>query len=328
MEQIESNDISPVSPSSAALGRTLREARERLGLSVADVANQIKFAPRQIEALEADNFERLPEMAYVRGFVRSYAKLLQLDAQPLLALLPEAKAASEHVAAAPVDAPYPTEQTARRQTVVWLAAALLVLLSIGIFALWPHGAPQDEAKPAAKTAPVETPLALPEHVEIVPASPVPETDEMAASAVAAPQSAVIAAPVKPVAPQSAVQAAKPLAQPVVSPAQSSVPTAKPPVQAVPPQPAKPPVDANAAGANSALRIVFDEEAWAEVKDKFGKTLSSQVNPRGSELHLEGRAPFALVIGHAATAHVYLRGKPVDLKPYMHTNSTVARLTLE
>ena len=55
----------------------LREARERLGLSVADVAAQIKFAPRQIEALEADDFKHLPEAAFLRGFVRSYAKILQ-----------------------------------------------------------------------------------------------------------------------------------------------------------------------------------------------------------------------------------------------------------
>src|ERR1039458_7621063 len=74
-----------------SLGRMLREARERFGLSVADVAAQIKFAPRQIEALEADDFKHLPEAAFLRGFVRSYAKILHLDAQTLLAAHPGAK---------------------------------------------------------------------------------------------------------------------------------------------------------------------------------------------------------------------------------------------
>ena len=60
-------------------GGALREAREKLGLSVADVSNRLKFAPRQIEALEADDFARLPEIAFVRGFMRSYAKLLQIE---------------------------------------------------------------------------------------------------------------------------------------------------------------------------------------------------------------------------------------------------------
>jgi cytoskeleton protein RodZ len=68
-------------PAATSLGNILREAREKLGLSVADVAGQIKFAPRQIEALEAEDFKRLPEAAFLRGFVRSYAKILHLDAE-------------------------------------------------------------------------------------------------------------------------------------------------------------------------------------------------------------------------------------------------------
>ena len=66
MEQAPENnagqDDSSVAATVVSLGKMLREARELAGLSVADVANQIKFAPRQIEALEADDFQNLPEM--------------------------------------------------------------------------------------------------------------------------------------------------------------------------------------------------------------------------------------------------------------------------
>src|SRR3972149_9801138 len=95
MEQLPGNnpaqDGNSAATEATSLGRTLRETREHLGLSVADVANQIKFAPRQIEALEADDFQHLPEAAFLRGFIRSYAKILQLDGQALLAALPESK---------------------------------------------------------------------------------------------------------------------------------------------------------------------------------------------------------------------------------------------
>jgi cytoskeleton protein RodZ len=57
--------VEPVPP--VSLGGLLREARERMGLSVGDVANQIKFAPRQIEALEADDFSAKPEAMFLRG---------------------------------------------------------------------------------------------------------------------------------------------------------------------------------------------------------------------------------------------------------------------
>jgi cytoskeleton protein RodZ len=64
----------------AQLGR-LRAARE---LSVADVAERIKYSTRQIEALEADDYSRLPGTTFVRGMIRGYAKLLQTDPAPVL----------------------------------------------------------------------------------------------------------------------------------------------------------------------------------------------------------------------------------------------------
>ena len=88
MEHLPENNAEQGNLSAAipltSLGRMLREAREHLGLSVADVAAQIKFAPRQIEALEADDFKHLPEAAFLRGFVRSYAKdVYKRQAYPL-----------------------------------------------------------------------------------------------------------------------------------------------------------------------------------------------------------------------------------------------------
>jgi len=70
-----------------SVGRTLREARERLGLSLDEVSNRIKFSQKQIEALESDDFKSLPESAFLRGFIRSYARLLELDAAALLAMV-------------------------------------------------------------------------------------------------------------------------------------------------------------------------------------------------------------------------------------------------
>jgi cytoskeleton protein RodZ len=56
-------------------------------LSVADVAQRLKYGARQIEALEAEEFDRLPGATFVRGMVRGYAKLLEADPEPVLASL-------------------------------------------------------------------------------------------------------------------------------------------------------------------------------------------------------------------------------------------------
>ena len=56
-------------------------------MSLEDVANQLKFSPRLIEALEAGEFDKLPGRTFARGMLRSYAKLLKLDPAPILAQL-------------------------------------------------------------------------------------------------------------------------------------------------------------------------------------------------------------------------------------------------
>ena len=136
-----------------SVGKTLREAREQNGLSVNDVANRIKFAPRQIESLEDDDFARLPEAAFVRGFVRSYARLLDLDATRLLNGLPTShvQTSSRHEIKS-VEIPMPTSFTARKHNIIWLAAALAIAVSLAIFERMHDRAPVNAAtEPVATT---------------------------------------------------------------------------------------------------------------------------------------------------------------------------------
>jgi cytoskeleton protein RodZ len=68
-------------------GQRLRAAREAAGMSVADIAQALKFSARQVEALEADDHSALPGNTIVRGFARSYARLVGLKAEDVLGLL-------------------------------------------------------------------------------------------------------------------------------------------------------------------------------------------------------------------------------------------------
>ena len=297
MEQFPANNTeqgdSSITAPPPSLGRMLREARERLGLSVADVADQIKFAHRQIEALEADDFRHLPEMPFVRGFVRSYAKILHLDAQMLLAVLPQTETVSTQLEPASVEVPFPVAHSVQRQNMVLLGAALLLAVLVVAFAVWHFTTPQTTAVVAP-----ETQVSL--HPE-TPGIPVQAVSEVASEVAAA--------------------------APAVSAAMPALEVPPPPVSQVVPQvqPEKPP------GASSqipVLRLAFDGESWVEIKDKDGNVLSSQINPQGSELRLDGSAPFSLVIGQAASARLYYKGKQVDLTPHISSSNAIARLTLE
>ena len=68
-------------------GEVLAARRNELRWTLEEVSQRLKLAPRQITALEANDFASLPGMASVRGFIRAYARLLELDPVPLLAMM-------------------------------------------------------------------------------------------------------------------------------------------------------------------------------------------------------------------------------------------------
>lgn len=322
MEQLPENNTEQGNTSAAtprtSLGVMLREAREQLGLSVADVAAQTKFAPRQIEALEADDFRNLPETAFLRGFVRSYAKILNVDAEIMLAALPQAKAPVAELMPASVDVPFPKEHSAQKNLLM-LVAALLIALVVAGFVVWHFTTPIKHAA----VEKIETPVALPPESEVIHASPVEEHRKVEPTSV---QSRHQSSPEKP-----APRKEKAVPVETVPPAESAVKsTHKSSVietGAASGAAATTPVLV-ATGKRSSLHLVFDEESWTEITDGTGKMISSQINSPGSELNIRGQLPLSLVIGHAAATRLYQDGKPVDLAPFTNSSSEVARITLE
>ena len=70
-----------------SLGEMIRDAREKRGWSLAQLSERTKIKPRMIEAIEADDLERLSGPVYARGFVRTLSEVLELDTPWLLSKL-------------------------------------------------------------------------------------------------------------------------------------------------------------------------------------------------------------------------------------------------
>jgi cytoskeleton protein RodZ len=163
-----------------SFGQRLAAAREGAGLGVGDVAAHLRLHVNQVRALESGDLAKLPEPAYVRGFVRSYARLVGLDAGPLLddlnsRLAPASGSVVEGMARtrdySPVKAA--AREQSSRLFVLGLAIAGLVALGIvGWYAT--RQASQADAPPPTKPAGIETPAA-PLPTEPAPA-PTPGTD--------------------------------------------------------------------------------------------------------------------------------------------------------
>lgn len=305
-----------------SLGAVLRDARIQLGLSVAEVAAQIKFAPRQIEALEADDFKKLPEAAFLRGFVRSYAKILNLDAQTLLAHLPQTKVQVPELVPASVGVPFPVDYSAQKNLIM-LGAALLMAVIVAGFAVWHFTTPLKHA-PVVK---VETPVTLPAEMQPIAAPPVAQVQNIEAPI---PEESKMRTSV--VAENPIPRKKKAAPAEVIKPAQSGVPARRisTAVKAAPASgiASTTPVGTEALGKISVLHMVFDEQSWAEITDKDGKIISSRIHQPGSEMTVHGHLPLTLVIGNASSSHLYQDGNPVDLVPHTSASNDVARVTLK
>lgn len=117
------------------VGEELAQARQAHGLSVADVAQQLKFSARQIEALEQGRFAELPTGTFARGMVRAYARLLKLDPEPLVARVAARVAVPDNAeAVASVRRPIPITDRARRTNLVYSALSLAILGVIAVVA--------------------------------------------------------------------------------------------------------------------------------------------------------------------------------------------------
>jgi cytoskeleton protein RodZ len=142
----------------ARAGALLRAAREAAGLSVEAVAQQLKLAPRQVRALEGDDFGSLPGRTFVRGFVRNYARLVALDAERVLDALPSAgetptlDAPPLH-ATAPTMGELPTTDSPKARWTRWaIPASLAAVVAVAAVYEWARPAAASRTHPAAKEA--------------------------------------------------------------------------------------------------------------------------------------------------------------------------------
>jgi cytoskeleton protein RodZ len=81
-DPIESGSVPAPLPASA--GAVLAAAREAKGLSIEDISRQLKLSAAQVRALETDDHASLPSPVFVRGFLRSYARVVGADITALL----------------------------------------------------------------------------------------------------------------------------------------------------------------------------------------------------------------------------------------------------
>jgi cytoskeleton protein RodZ len=334
-------------------GAQLKAQREAMGLTVDQIADQLKLAPRQVVALEAGDYAALPNMAVTRGFVRAYAKVVKLDAAPLVAMI-EVNPVAGHETPQPVrrekisasfsESRFPSLTERSSKPAGWVIGAAVVAVVVAVAGAYQSGllnnvlhavksdapaasapaasAPALEtvAKPGADTAPLISPNVPLVSVPPADAAPGAGANPVVQGVTPATPAGTVAAPGAAPAPAATATAAGQAApaQPAAAPA---APVATPAAPAA--TPAASPAAATAPGT---LVLKFTDDSWVEIRRPGKPSLIARLVKAGSTEQFEINDAALLIVGKPSHVQATLRGQPLALPEV--PGGTIARVNIK
>lgn len=273
-------------------GERCRQAREELRMSLEDASKRMHLSMSYLKALEADDYERLPEAAFVKGYLRNYAKLLGLPADDVANTFQQLVNESRREAVKPAQAVAPTRDW-RKPVLAALAVLLLLLLLLWVFSRTGGESQQDDLTQAATPSPTVgvEPAPREQHDAdqgATSVTPVTEADEAPPVVTQELIDDSAAAPVEPV---------ETVEQPELSDADVA--------NAADPEPL--------ADSEDELVLRFSDACWLRILDAQGGSLFEGQQGRGDTLTVRGERPFQVVIGNPpAVSAAELNGEPLTL----------------
>jgi len=317
-------------PMGANPGETLRQARESKGWSLASVAQQLNLTARSVAQIEAGDFSQLPGHTFARGYVRAYAKLLELDPNRLVQEFDQHTGTS--ATGSNVTSLGRIEEPGRlsRSVLRFFGFALLLVVAGASFYWWQGRIQRPETAPAVtaldsievETADGTTQIHLldrQEGQEEVSDAPLTTTDEQPSTTESTPQPneqgmSTPADEANTVVDQSVSE----VAEPQITAAPETQVSA--PVTETPSEPAVVP-----AAGEGRLVLQFSADCWTKVTDADGRVLYSGLAKAGSEHSVTGKAPLDVHLGFARGAQISYNGAAVDLAPYVRGETARIKL---
>ena len=285
-------------------GSLLASERLRQGLSVGDVAAKLRMGIVQVDALERGDYGKLPTGTFLRGFVRSYAKLLGIEPGLVVGLLEQTLGPSTKpplvVSSQNIRYTAPREHFATPKVRGALFVIFLLTLSIFGWYWWEYIRPAGLLQARSQAAP-QTTAERTENVDIPSLAVTEPRPEQAVVENTPAESTAFLGSATIVAPQSARDA-----------------TGAARIEPVIHKPIAP--------GSATLRFTFSGESWVEVVEGSGKVLISRRYKAGDEEVTSSKGPLSVIIGNASVTRMNYNGSDFDLTP--HTRISVARFTLK
>ncbi|MEZ8484381.1 cytoskeleton protein RodZ [Vibrio splendidus] len=291
-------------------GTLLKNKRESLGLTQKQISERLKLRVTLIQQIEENQFESDQVATFMRGYIRSYAKYVNLDEKVVLNALHHSGDA-QHQEQEMLSFSRKTKTEKHNSRIMLLTWSIFAVI-VGISSLWWWQNQQQDtlSQSLANTESSEelvveesldpelTSLEVIEAEQNTETSPVTEnSDEL--TEVSSAEDSVTLDPVEVI--EEAPEAAD----------VASV-TAEP--ETVAPE-----------AVVNELVMQFSADCWIQVKDASGKTLSTGIKKAGQTLNLSGTAPYKVILGAPEGVSMTFASEPVDLSGY--TSGKVARITL-
>lgn len=316
----------------STVGSLLKAGREQHQMSVDDIAQQLNLRPSLVEKLEQDCFDSLPSATYTRGYVRSFAKLVGVDEELVMACLDQQIPSI----AEPAMQSFSKKTTMKaRESRLMLVTYLIAFILLAMLVLWwvqkSSNSNLDLSKPSVEE--VEAAKQTASNLSAISVQPSISTQSTISESSVKSESVNKdtnkgsssnnqLASVNTSA-ESSLTVQSPntsLPTKVISPAISTQSTNVEVTASVVPK------ETNSTDSDIAkLSIKLSGDSWLKIDDALGKTLVHGVKNAGQSFDIQGVEPINLVIGAPQVVKLQYNGQNVDLNQY--PSGRVARLSL-
>ncbi|ANP77401.1 cytoskeleton protein RodZ [Vibrio sp. 10N.222.51.C8] len=298
-------------------GTLLKNKRESLGLTQKQISDRLKLRVTLIQQIEENQFESDQVATFMRGYIRSYAKYVNLDEKVVLSALHHAGDA-QHQEQEMLSFSRKTKTEKHNSRIMILTWSIFAVIA-GISSLWWwQNQQQDTLSQSLANTESSEELAVEESLapeftslEVIEA----EQNEAGASVVEGAEGLAAISDA-----EESSDAVTPADETSAQQTTETEPTAEAAANAET-------VEASTAPEAVANELVmqFTADCWIQVKDATGKTLSTGIKKAGQSLNLSGTAPYKVILGAPEGVSMTFASEPVDLSGY--TSGKVARITL-
>ncbi|UYG07313.1 RodZ domain-containing protein [Halomonas sp. M4R1S46] len=320
----------------ASPGELLRREREAMELSREEVAEALNLRPAVIDGLERDSYEEVPIVTYRRGYLRSYANLLGIDADQVLAAY-QARFGSDDTERKVTPVHVVNKPPSRLGAWMFRLATLVVIAGlVGLTLMWWQSRGGSQPPTPGDNAPVAVDSLdgttttitqgggeAADEPDPAAATSAPEADDDATASEEAPAAEAASTEAAPTAAGDAAPSS-PAADAGEAAGAAAVPDDE--ATAATPEAEAAPADEAPAPDAGVLRLTFNEQSWTEIFDATNQRVFVGLQEPGTTARVEGEPPFRLTVGNATGVELVWRGESVDLASRAGANN-VARFTL-